>query len=323
LAENRWAVYEAKVYQLHGMEGSRYVKASIPPGRRLSERAKDIDPFSPEYADLFFRFAHWFDGQSMERGAQEGPGRLVGFDTPRNADAALAWAREYGVLGLGRNPASSRAISSLPPSLNEIAARRLGRPELGHSGTRAYRMSAEGGTHETVEAFVLEAYEANLALKLYAAATAKTLSMSDIERYMSNDVPERLPKRDRFTEREVWSQDEGLARAWALERVLETVNMKIEHDVYPILVGEPGAYKEGWGFKSLLGAMWLQMRAFILGDESYGRCARCNEPFYKSRRDRTYCNEECGNRARAARGYERKKQRQQAAREAMRRRLRG
>jgi hypothetical protein len=313
-------VYEAEAYQLRGMKGFRHIWADVPPGSGLS--AKHIDPFSPGYTDLFFRFARWFDDQGMERRAREGPGRRVGLDTPRNAGAALAWARAYGVLGLGYNLTYPHAVGVTGSSLREIAARQLGKPEIGDGGVRAYRKSAEGGERETVEAFVLEACEANLALKLYAAATAKTLSMPDIERHMSDELPLWRPKEYRFTEREVWAEDEESARNWALGKVTEAVNAKVERDVYPILVGEPGACEGGWGFKSLLGAMWLQMRAFVLGDESYGLCPRCNGPFYKTRRDKTYCSDECGNRSRAARGYERKKQRQQEARESIKRKLR-
>jgi hypothetical protein len=203
----------------------------------------------------------------------------------------------------------------------------LGGPHLGQSGTRAYRMSAEGGEHETVEMFVLKAREANIVLKLYTAATAGSLNTDDIERFMSNDRPTYAyppgssPSYAKCTERETWAEDAESARAWALRVVEEAVARNVENNVYPILLGERGSYEDGWGFKSLLGAMWLQMRMFMLGDKTYEPCAHCNEPFYKSRRDRTYCSEACGSKARATKSYERKKQRQQEARAATRRRL--
>ena len=89
-----------------------------------------------------------------------------------------------------------------------------------------------------------------------------------------------------------------------------------------ILLGEPGAYTEAWGFKSLLGAMWFQMRNYMLGEDN--KCPHCGQLFHKSRRDQTYCSEQCGARCTGRpRAYARKKQRQQEARAATRRRLRG
>jgi hypothetical protein len=105
--------------------------------------------------------------------------------------------------------------------------------------------------------------------------------------------------------------------------VENAVARNVENDVYPILLGERGSYEPGWGFKSLLGAMWFQMRMFMLSDRTYERCPRCNEPFYKSRRNKKYCSERCSNRASAARSYEREKQRRREARAATRRRLGG
>ena len=248
----------------------------------------------------------------------------------RNAQAALAWVHNYGVLGLGRNPTSTFAVAgNLGHSSTQIAAELLGVPHLGHGGTRAYRMSAEGGKHETVEMFVLEAYEANVVLKLYEAASARTVNVSAISRFMSgmvNDFQLHLLRKYGWaakTEREVWSQDEDLAKLWALGVVENAVNKKVEQDVYPVLLGERGSYEEGWGFKSLLGAMWLQMRWFMLGDRKEGFCLRCGELFEKRRRNKVYCDENnCGGRFRAAKQYERKKQREKEVNETRKRKQR-
>ncbi len=114
-----------------------------------------------------------------------------------------------------------------------------------------------------------------------------------------------------------------MARSWALGIVEEAANRKVEKDVYPILIRDGESYKEGWGFKSLLGAMWSQMRMFMLGDERYVPCLRCGEIFFKTRRDKVYCSGVCSNRASSARADARKRRRQQEAREATRRKLRG
>lgn len=71
-----------------------------------------------------------------------------------------------------------------------------------------------------------------------------------------------------------------------------------------------------------MGAMWLQVRNFIFGEVALDESGHCEETFPKTRRNRDYCDDVCNGRARAARQYERKKQRQREAREATRRRLR-
>jgi hypothetical protein len=237
----------------------------------------------------------------------------------------LSWARKYGVLGLGRNPDESLGVSGpLGSSSAMIAAKKLDKPEWGREGQRAYHMSPRGGKHETVESFVFEACEANVVLKLYEAATvkpgsgdAKRRSLETISRFMSNEKDFlHLPKRYRSTaktEREQWGEDLELARIWALGVVEDTVHRKVEHDVYPILVGGSGSYTEGWGFKSLLGAMWFQMRAFMLGDRPFDICPQCGGLVDKSRRNKKYCDADCARRARQNRYYRNKAQRQREA----------
>lgn len=111
-------------------------------------------------------------------------------DTDRNAEATRSWAHKYGVLGLGRNPNSVHAVGGpIGSSSTEIAAKLLGMPHLGDGGARAYRMSAHGGNHKTVEMFVLEAYEANVVLKLYEAASTPTVNVPAIKRFMLDSKP--------------------------------------------------------------------------------------------------------------------------------------
>jgi hypothetical protein len=318
-AETRWPVYET--YQLHGVEGFRYLYSEGSPVRI----AESIDPLAPGYASLFLEFARWFDKQKMEKGTEFGYGATL--DTPRNGEAALAWARKYGVLGLGTSPHESFAVTGgALPNAADIAAERLGMPGLRVLGTRAYSKARRGGEHETVEGFVLEAYQANVVLKLYEAATSNPVDLPSIVRFMSKtrDFADNLPahyRRFAKSEWELYSEDADGARSWAIGIVEDAVNRKVENDVYPLLLGEPGAYTEAWGFKSLLGAMWFQMRNYMLGEDN--KCAHCGQLFHKSRRDKTYCSEQCCARARAARAYARKKKRQQEARVATRRKLRG
>ena len=322
-AETSWPVYE--IYELRGTEGFRFIW--VPPKTSAGSPAKiteSIDPLAPRYASLFLEFARWFDKQKMEKGTDFGYG--VTLDTPRNGEAALTWAQKYGVLGLGTNPNESFAVAG-GALLNAagITAERLGMPGLRVLGTRAYSKARRGGEHETVEGFVLEAYEANVVLKLYEAATSQPVNRPSITRFMSKrrDSGYDISALDRFvkSEWELYSEVDDDARSWAIRIVEDAVNRKVENDVYPLLVGEPGAYTEAWGFKSLLGAMWFQMRNYMLGEDK--KCLHCGQLFHKKRRDQTYCSDQCGARFRAARSYEQKKQRQQEARAATRRRLRG
>jgi hypothetical protein len=56
----------------------------------------------------------------------------------------------------------------------------------------------------------------------------------------------------------------------------DAVNRKIENHCYPIIRGgAPGSYGPGWAFKSLLGAMWLQM-TFLMHEDR--RCWWCGKP---------------------------------------------
>jgi hypothetical protein len=289
---------------------------------------KYINPRTPEYAGLFLEFARWFDKQKMEKSTDVGYGTTL--DTPRNGEAALAWVHQYGVLGLGTNPYESFAVvGGISSNAADIAAERLGRPDLEHPGTRAYSTGHRGGKHETVERFVFEACEANVVLKLYEAATASTVDIPSIARFMSKrrdfaDYFSAQHRRFAMSDRERYSEDADDARSWAIRIVEDAVTRKVESDVYPTLLGEPGAYKEAWGFKSLLGAMWFQMRSFMLGEIAIDYCLRCGDLFRKTRRNRIYCDKkECGPRYRSARSYERKKERQERAREATKLRLKG
>jgi hypothetical protein len=53
------------------------------------------------------------------------------------------------------------------------------------------------------------------------------------------------------------------------------VNRKIGNNCFPIVQGTPGYYEQGWGFRSLLGAMWLQMMFLMRVDR---RCKNCKRP---------------------------------------------
>lgn len=194
-------------------------------------------------------------------------------------------------------------------------------PHLAYHGARAYAKGRRGGSHETVEEFVVEAYEANIVLKLYEAATAKTVDVPSIARFMSKSTDSALYPPSAKTEWKTYAGDVDSVRFWALGVVEDAVNRKVENDVYPILLRDGGSYKEGWGFKSLLGGLWLQMRNFMLGSGDV--CVGCGQIFPKTRRDRMYCDDLCSGRTRGKKAYAQKKKHREKKREETRRRLQG
>jgi hypothetical protein len=319
-AERHWPVYEE--YREIDVNGHRYIR--VPKEAYFVEKVRSIDPFALDHAGLFLKFARWFDERKMDTAGEPNPEYgPTGLETPRNVEANLAWAHEYGVLGLGHNDNEIHAMGGpIGSSSSQIAARLLGAPDLGHNGTRGYRKSARGGKRETVERFVREAREANVVLKLYEAVVAE--DVDTISQFMANEKPTYAyggsPSYARYTERETWAKDAELARSWGLSVVENAVNSKVENDVYPILLGKPYSYEDLWGFKSLLGAMWFQMRKFMLAGDS---CPMCGEVFPRRRPNMVYCSEQCGNRYRAAKSDERKREQQKRAREATRRKLQG
>jgi hypothetical protein len=94
-----------------------------------------------------------------------------------------------------------------------------------------------------------------------------------------------------WVERDIYSGDLELVRRWALTVVGDAVNRKIENHCYPILRGDaPGSYEPGWIFKSLLGAMWLQMMFLMYEDR---RCWWCGKPLDPGMRSHAkYCDNE-------------------------------
>lgn len=180
-----------------------------------------------------------------------------------------------------------------------------------------------------MEAFAFEAWQAYLARRLYQLASREVLDEVAIVRLMDDvpqtrilppGVPNVLPRgpararalarvrtrseRERYThpiddndsrtpeeaeQRETLRQKD--IRTWALGIVEQSVMLKVENDCYPTVEGSPGSYTLGWGFKSLLGAMWLQMMWLMLGEHNH--CRWCGSLFEPTRRDRRFCDADC------------------------------
>lgn len=284
--ENRhgsWPVFDR--YEPRGRPGERYVYAPREHGGARNGRYNSA-PLSRGSVGLFLEFSNWPVQQGMTGAVEPEPGAGLTLDTDPNADAALAWAETYGVLGLGRLASGEHSIGG-SSGLHRAAAMYTGKVDWVHGPDRAYRMSARGGVHETVEAFAFEAWQAYLARRLYELASREILDEAAIVRLMGDDPP-RVPKN--LARRMGISETEEI-RSWALGAVEEAVMLKVENTCYPTVQGSPGSYRQGWGFKSLLGAMWLQMMWLMVAQDN--RCRWCGALFEQTRRDKRFCDADC------------------------------
>jgi hypothetical protein len=250
-----------------------------------------------DYHDLFLQFANLLE---------EGP------ITP---EVVIGWAEQYGVLGLQRTSVNG-----------------MGNPR--------------GGPAESVSDFAYFAEEANMVLRLYEAITApegpdheylrkhirvpeiallqSSLAATDIK-YEKDYAGEEVARAHQLTPskptRDVIEQTlmnrvppERLKKA-ALDYVAEAVHLRVTGECYPRLYRQrDDTFRRGWGFKSLLGAMWLQMMWLMsASEEDIHRCPWCRktvtfEPSpeqpeidpgleknarkkYKTREDKIYCDD--------------------------------
>ena len=305
--ENRHSIWESfDFYDLKGRRGSRYLYAPRTTEQGDRNRSYHLQPLANANAGLFLELSTWPIEHEMDRAVEPAPGLPPTLDTDRNAAAAKEWAETYGVLGLGTNPNEERSVGS-PESLSLTTARYIGAKNLGHDLSRAYRNSSRGGTHETVGAFAFEAWQAHLARRLYETASRKVLDTASVVRLMDEPPPDDqglggpwwLPRSWYWSsERDLNSEDPWSVRRWALGIVEEAVMLKVEHDCYPTLNlvsgdatsdGWPVAYEQGWGTRSLLGAVWLQMLWLMAGDDN--KCEWCGAFFEEPRPNKRFCTD--------------------------------
>jgi hypothetical protein len=283
--QSAWPVYEQ--YEiLRDEAGKRYVWAPAARNGKVNRVKERSQPLSRASASLFLRFAHWVEDPGMDKE----------LDTERNAAAAKLWAEKYGVLGLNSPDVSMRSLMNS----TSVTAEHLGMPWLPDK-PRGYRNEARGGRpQESVENFTFDAWEANIVLRLYESVRSQVVvDAPSVIRFMSSDeqvdlpesimearmkaLREDLPNAERpsWVERNFYSQDPELTRMWALGIVDDAVNRKFWSYCHPIIQGAPGSYEPVWGFKSLLGAMWLQMMFLMRADRL---CWYCHKPIDPGRR---------------------------------------
>lgn len=206
---------------------------------------------------------------------------------PLTEDATLetvrGWVESYGTLGLG-------GIDYL-----EIPERRADN-----------RM----GRRESVAAFSEEVLNAAEVLELYEAAVAEGAPDSRLKQVLEKwDYPEHELSLER-------------QREFALRFVWDRVGSRISRECYPVLYrtirkddGKTLGFEQGFGFRSLLGAMYLQMMSVLIEGDTARRCARRGCPRiisfeppqdsddspkrggargkYRTRRDKKYCSSAC------------------------------
>jgi hypothetical protein len=252
-----------------------------------------------DYHDLFLLFANLIE------------------EGPITSEVVRDWAEQYGVLGLQRTSVNG-----------------MGNPR--------------GGPADSVANFEYFAEEANMVLRLYEAAMApegpdheylrkhiRVPELASIQsllavtkvRYEKDDAGEEIAHVEQKTlskpTRDVIDQilmdrvpPEPLKKA-ALDDVAETVHLRVTGECYPRLYRQrDGTFRRGWGFKSLLGAMWLQMMWLMSASgEDIHRCPSCRktvrfEPSpeqpeidpglkknahkkHKTRADKIFCDDRC------------------------------
>jgi len=173
--------------------------------------------------------------------------------------------------------------------------------------THGWRRDVRGGQDDTVEAFALEAWTANTALRLYEAANADagpdTVTIRHFWELMAPSSGSTPPT----------SSEE--ANTWAEEWVVNATLSRIRGYVYPQTYRADRGFVQGMRFESLLDAMWLQMMWLLTAGNNVRRCKfrfcrkviafetpdQFEDPGtqknarrkYKTRVDKEYCDHNC------------------------------
>lgn len=341
LRSGRWPVYSE--YEIREANGFKYVyappflrdrtsgaKQSSGRPRRRRNRGEDYTPLV-RTPGLFLEFAQLVDDGELDTETSE-DGWLYGeLETEKNTKGMLDWVERYGVLGLSppegyrtldqvrdalkREPDQASPVDAgivISPPWGAPWEPRRWTPELmrevldaGPPGPPILRgVSERGGKKDTVTRFVVEAVDANRTLRLYEAAAGQ--GDPDVEAIRS-----LMPR-----------EFEGVAGtlSWFRDRALGRVEAKTQEMVsnhcHPALYRRrDGALVDGYGFRSLLGAMWLQMRWLLRAPpENVRHCLWCNRVIafeqpeqsegdpglkknarggYRTRKDKKFCDDHC------------------------------
>jgi hypothetical protein len=203
-------------------------------------------------------------------------------------EMALGWARAYGILG----------VEGIDPPA--------------HHGKR------RSGRRESVTTFVREAKTAAFVLDAFEAAS------SDNPEMVRKGAEQHWPGALEYIHEIPLERSRDMLTA----NVVEVVGGYVEPDSFPTLRNVFGSTSQGWGFRSSLGAMYLQMMFYILEPEMLRWCKAtdCNQIVtfeegtapesprkgargeYRTRGDKEYCSKACAERM----GYRRRNTRNRA-----------
>lgn len=246
---NRWAVhtrYEIQPSRRRPLDehlkttrrpGEYHLSAVSEPYGALTDGANWTKYKPLETPDLFLKFA-----------------RLA--KLPNTEERALSWAHQYGVLGLAGE----------------------------------YHWGWYGGEGESLAAFDAQVVRAAGILSLYEAVLNKDTDAA--ARLILEDFPSLSAETwitgsqsdHADTETILQTAKEGFGGdylAYALETVCWLVETTVRAHCYPTLrpegASDPSVLGGGWGFKNLLGAMYLQMYWLIAAGGDVVRCKYCTD----------------------------------------------
>jgi hypothetical protein len=203
-------------------------------------------------------------------------------------DVWLDWVERYGVLGFNwRDPKDIMMIELLGP------------------------VCQEGGPRESYKRFVQEAKEASLVLRFFESLASPegpnyTEFFKEAYEILGREVVSA-------SGREMTPDD---AKRWASRMIRDTVQNKVQ-DCFPMLMPAEERFVQGWGFHTLLAAMYLQMMWLLTstGDEilwckrpectrliTYEQPKQPKDPGvkkndrskgYRTRQDKVFCRDKC------------------------------
>jgi hypothetical protein len=173
-----------------------------------------------------------------------------------------------------------------------------------------------GGPEETINYYAGSAYWAACILAMYEAALNRdeeAAKAAVLEEFIWVDVltPELTKLSDqRFAEYKAEFIEERWNRSYleyALDIAMHLVMFAVRDECFPVLrpierPSDPSKVSAGWGFKSLRGAMYLQMYWLMAAGGDVTRCEYCSRIISlarphpegrKRRRDKRFCDDAC------------------------------
>jgi hypothetical protein len=150
--------------------------------------------------------------------------------------------------------------SKSPELLGKVLAREHGVLGFEGNGEIADRWWADprGGPGETLSAFKDAAWRANAVLRIYESAAVPDGPDTTVLSKFASKAESPTPGMEGLARFEGEATPPAL-KEWGLREVWRIVGSVLAGHCYPELYRLKDTFDRGWGFKSLLGAMYLQM----------------------------------------------------------------